>query len=56
MSPREIRHTRIVELRDMALRGATLKEITARATQMKVSKATVRSYLHEIIESIQRHA
>jgi len=54
MSPKEIRHTRIIELRSMALRGATLEELKARATQMRVSKPTIRSYLHEIVESIQR--
>lgn len=55
MNRREIRHTRIVELRSMALRGCSLAEITARATQMKVSKPTIRSYLEEIVESINRH-
>ena len=54
MNPREVRHNRIIELRNMALRGATRDEILARANQMKVCHATAKSYLIEVVDSIQK--
>jgi hypothetical protein len=54
MTPREIRHNRIIELRTMALQGATMAQLKARCEQMKICSATGKSYLHEIVQSIQK--
>lgn len=51
---REIRHGRIVELRNMALRGATMEELEARCVQFKVAPGTAKSYIVEVVESLQK--
>jgi len=52
MKSYEIRHTRIIQLRNMALRGATMEILNAKCTSWKISKSTQYSYLEEVRESL----
>ncbi len=54
MKPREIRHCRIVELRNMALRGKKLPELQAKCEGWKLSRPTIISYISEVRESLQK--
>lgn len=51
---KQIRHFRIVELRNMALQGKTLDELKQRCEQWKVGNTTQESYIDEVVESIQK--
>jgi len=52
MTPKEIRHSRIVYLRTMAKRGCKLEELKARCVKWGVAKGTMVSYLDEVRESL----
>ena len=60
MKTREIRHGRIVELRNMTIRdlknGKNREEIvahlTSRCVQLQVSKPTTHSYIDEVFSSL----
>ncbi len=54
MKPKEIRHCRIVELRNMALRGKKLPELQAKCKSWKLSSPTIMSYIREVRESLQK--
>lgn len=54
MKTREIRHTRIVELRNMALRGATLSQLVAKCTSWGLSASTTKSYTVQVGKDIQK--
>ncbi len=54
MKPREIRHGRIVELRNMALRGKKLPELQAKCESWNLSRPTMTSYLKEVTDSLQK--
>ena len=51
---KQTRHFRIVELRNMALRGAKMEELRDRCQQWKVGKATENSYIDEVVESLRK--
>ncbi len=52
MKSQEIRHNRIIQLRNMALRGATLQILKAKCMRWNISKSTQTSYLEEVRESL----
>ena len=54
MKRQEIRHVRVVELRNRILKGATMEELKARCTQWGVSAGTTSSYIDEAREPIIR--
>lgn len=54
MKRHEIRHGRIITLRNMALRGATLEELKAKIVQWQVADGTAQSYIDEVVESLQK--
>lgn len=54
MKPKEIRHCRISELRNMALRGKKLPELQAKCEGWKLSRPTITSYIKEVRESLQK--
>ena len=64
MNAKEIRHWRIVELRNRALKGLERKtppnkihtELMIRCVQWGISKATAANYLAEVVESIEKRA
>ncbi len=55
MTSKLVRHQRIVTLRQMALQGATMKQLKAMCKRMGVSDSTVRSYIDEVVKDIQKH-
>ena len=54
MKPKEIRHCRIIELRNMALGGKKLPELQAKCEGWKLSRPTITSYIKEVRESLQK--
>lgn len=54
MKTQEIRHCRVVELRNMALRGAKMEQLKARCVQWKISSSTMRNYIDEVVSSLQK--
>ncbi len=62
MIKKEIRHNRIVELRNMTIhdlkngknREEIVTHLTARCVQIGVSKPTITSYIDEVFESLTR--
>ena len=51
---KRIRHCRILELRNMALRGAKLEDLKEKCVQWNVAKATQESYIDEVRESLEK--
>jgi len=54
MTNKRIRHCRIIELRNMALKGKKLLELQVKCKGWKLSKTTMYSYLKEVRESLQK--
>jgi len=54
MKPKEIRHNRIVEIRNRALRGETVIQLRDRIKEWGVSNLTIDSYMDEVAESLRK--
>ena len=54
MKSQEIRHTRIVQLRNMALRGVKLEQLVAKCVSWGISHGTTNNYIEEVRESLQK--
>jgi hypothetical protein len=54
LKPFEIRQSRLRELTDKALRGATVDELFFRMDQWKISEPTKKSYYKELVERLNK--
>jgi len=54
MSPKGVRHLRVMELRTMALKGKTREDLLHKCLKWRVSMSTANSYINEVIMSIGR--
>lgn len=51
---KQIRHMRIIQLRNMALQGCKIEELKAKCVKWGISSTTMNSYISEVVESIQK--
>lgn len=54
MKTREIRHNRIIEIRNRALRGETVIQLRDRIKKWGVGNSTIDSYMDEVAESLKK--
>lgn len=54
MNRKEIRHNRIIQLRNMAFQGAGREQLFLKCKSWKMSKPTAASYIEEVVESIEK--
>jgi hypothetical protein len=54
LKPFEIRQSRIRELTNKALQGATVDELFQRMDQWKISPSTAKSYYAEVVERLNK--
>ena len=54
VSPKEIRHMRIIQLRNLALNGASVDKLLEISLGYGVSQSTALNYLKEVRDSIVR--
>lgn len=54
MTSKLVRHHRIVNLRDMALKGANIQQLRFMCKKMGLSPSSTTSYMKEVIEDIRK--
>ena len=54
MNAKVIRHQRVVNVRDLILKGTTLQDVFIIFLRQGISKQTIQGYIDEAIEDIKR--